>query len=220
MFPQFPIAGNPDNTICEEFSLNDLRNRAAWILAGGRSSRMGTDKALLEIDGQPLVAHVADTVSKVCGPVAIVGDPGRYGDLALSMRLRVIPDSHAGQGPLAGIEAALSATNCEANLVVACDMPNLDPGILEELFAVQTAFAADCVVPQYADRKTEPICAVYRRRCHSPIQEALESGVRSVIEAHRFLEARGFALRYLPVTQSDRFANLNTPNDVERYRHG
>ncbi len=92
---------------------------------------MGTDKALIEVDGLPLVVRVANNLAKVCGPVAIVGDPGRYGDLALSMRLRVVPDSYAGLGPLAGVEAALGATTSEANLVVACDMPALETDTLE-----------------------------------------------------------------------------------------
>jgi len=211
MFSEILKAVNLDNTICGESALSGSReNRAAWILAGGRSSRLGTDKALLEIDGRAMAAQVAERVSKVCETVAIVGDPDRYSCLGLS----VVPDSYPGQGPLAGIEAGLGATTADLNLIVACDMPALDAGILEELFAV----GADCAIPQYSDGKSEPLCAVYRRRCHAPIRDALESGVRRVIDAHRLLEAQGFAIRYVRVDQTDAFANLNTQVDVARYR--
>jgi molybdopterin-guanine dinucleotide biosynthesis protein A len=117
-------------------------------------------------------------------------------------------------GPLAGIEAALGATACEANLVVACDMPALDVGTLETLFAAE----ADCTVPQYLDGKLEPLCAVYSRRCHAAIRGALDAGVRKVTDALALLETQGFAIRYVRVASGEEFANLNTPADLARYR--
>jgi len=195
--------------------LSDLIQRAAWVLAGGRSSRMGTDKALLEIEGQPLVLRVADRLAEVCGSVAIIGEgtlsnPGQYANLGL----RVVPDSFPGLGPLAGIEAALAATSAEANLIAACDMPSLDASALEALFAA----GGDCAVPRHADGRIEPLCAVYHRRIHARVRELLESGIRGVTEALRLLETGGFALRYVQVTARDTFANLNTPEDLARYR--
>lgn len=184
--------------------------RAAWVLAGGRSSRMGTDKALLEIGGRPLVLLVADRLSEVCGSVAIIGTPDLYANLGL----RVVPDSFPGQGPLAGIEAALAASSVEANLIVACDMPSLSAEALEALFEA----GGDCALPRHADGKIEPLCAVYHRRCHARVRELLESGIRGVTEALRLLETEGFALRYVQVTARETFANLNTPEDLERYR--
>src|ERR1700728_3371496 len=97
-------------------------NRAGWVLVGGRSRRMGANKALIEIGHQPLARRVAAEIGKLCGRVALVGDPGLYDGLGLP----VIPDRFTGQGPLAGIEAALGNTTVEWNLVVACDMPALD----------------------------------------------------------------------------------------------
>jgi molybdopterin-guanine dinucleotide biosynthesis protein A len=171
---------------------------------------MGTDKALLEIGGRQLVLRVAAEVSKVCGSVAIVGDPARYG----STGFRVIPDSYPGYGPLAGIEAALAATAAHQNLIVACDMPALHSEALEALFAA----GGDCAVPQYSDGKLEPLCAVYNRRCHARIREALDAGVRRVTDALRLLAADGFEVRYVPVACGETFANLNTPGDLARYR--
>ena len=146
-------------------------NRAGWVLVGGRSCRMGTNKALLEMDGQPLFRRVAEEIGKICGTVSLVGDPIVYGGLGLP----VIPDRFPGLGPLAGIEAALNATNAEWNLLVACDMPSLDASILEELFVASEG--TDGAVPSYGDGRIEQLSAVLHARCHAAIWHALETGV-------------------------------------------
>lgn len=171
---------------------------------------MGADKALLDIDGRPLALRIADKLSTVCGFVGLVGDPARYGSLGFP----VIPDSYPGQGPLAGVEAALGATSTDANLIVACDMPALVPEILGALLETH----ADCAMPRYPDGMIEPLCAAYSRRCHAAIREALESGIRKVTDALRHLEARGFALSYLAVATRDPFENLNTPDELLAFR--
>ncbi len=173
---------------------------------------MGADKALIEVGDQPLAQRVAARIGQVCGQVSLVGEPERYGGLGLP----VVPDRFPGQGPLAGIEAALGATAADWNLVVACDMPSLDTGILEALFAAAAAGpGADGAAPAYGDGRVEPLCAVLHTRCHAAILAALEAGVRRVTEALARLE-----LRYIPVATDRSFANLNTPEDLERFRNG
>jgi molybdenum cofactor guanylyltransferase len=193
-----------------------LENRAGWVLVGGRSSRMGADKALLEIGNRPLASRVAAEIGKVCGSVTLVGDPQRYGGLGLP----VVPDRFPGQGPLAGIEAALGATTAEWNLIVACDMPALDVSILDALFETAQSGGADCAAPKYNDGRIEPLCTVFHARCHAAILAALEAGVRKVTEAiaSPSLKAQ-LKIRYVRVASPDSFANLNTPEDLERYRN-
>src|SRR5271165_4394157 len=152
MFPMPQGVVSTDGTILGTLG---VQSRAGWILAGGRSSRMGVDKALLEIDGQPLVSRVAREAAKVCAPVSLVGDPAVYGHLGFP----VIPDRFPGRGPLAGIEAALGATEADWNLLLACDMPALETAVLESLFAA----GGDCALPRYPDGTVEPLCAVYHR---------------------------------------------------------
>jgi len=187
-------------------------DRAAWVLVGGRSSRMGSDKARAESKGRAMALRVADKAAVVCPSVALVGDPALYGDLGLP----VIADRFPGQGPLAGIEAALAATRVDANIIIACDMPSLRENLLEELFTPD----ADCVLPRHDDGKLEPLCAVYRRSCHPVIREALQAGIRKVTDALRLLEGSGLAIRYIRVSNPSLFANLNTPEDWRRYHHG
>ena len=169
---------------------------------------MGADKARAQSDGRALALRVADSAATVCGTVSLVGDPLIYAELGLP----VVADRFPGQGPLAGIEAALAATSCEANLIIACDMPSVRENLLEELF---TATGGDCVVPQNDDGRTEPLCAVYQRHCHPVILAALEAGVRKVKDA-----LRSFEIRYVRVSDPASFANLNTPEDWRRFHHG
>ena len=95
-------------------------------------------------------------------------------------------------------------------------MPALGSASIEQLFDLN----ADCALPQYEDGRVEPLCAVYHRRCHAPVRAALESGIRKITDALRSLEAAGFAVRYLPVANAEPFANLNTPDEVQKYLNG
>lgn len=183
--------------------------RAGWVLVGGRSSRMGTDKALLDAGKGPLALEIASQVAKSCAEVSLVGDPVRYSSLGL----HVVGDNFPGLGPLSGIEAALGATQAEWNLIVACDMPFLDRGIFELLFTEAAGF--DCAVPQHPDGRLEPLCAVYHRRCHPAIVSALESGIRKVTDA-----LQGLAVRYVLMASEAAFANWNTPQDIRNRTHG
>jgi molybdopterin-guanine dinucleotide biosynthesis protein A len=216
MFSLTRVVVKVDDTILAVLS---KLSRAGWVLTGGRSSRMGTDKALLEVDGRPLALRVADEITKVCGSVTLVGDPARYASLGLP----VVPDRFADQGPLAGIEAALSASEADWNLVVACDMPSLNAASIEALFAEAEASPAidaiDVVVPEHSDGKREPLCAVYHRRCAPAVREALDAGTRAVTAMQASLAAQS-RLRYVRVDWPEEFANLNTPEDVTRYRNG
>jgi molybdopterin-guanine dinucleotide biosynthesis protein A len=174
---------------------------------------MGTDKALAESAGRALALRVADAVSAaVAGNVSLVGDPAMYAELGLP----VVADGFPGQGPLAGIEAALRASQSQCNLIVACDMPAIHENLLEELFAVD----GDCALPRHDTGRVEPLCALYRRNCHTAVLAALENGIRRVTDALLFLAAQGLAIRYVRVSDPAAFANLNTPEDWQRYHHG
>ena len=166
---------------------------------------MGFDK------GEVMALGVVERVRSVCSEISLIGDPEKYAELGL----QVIPDNFSGEGPLAGIEAALRATTADANLIVACDMPAIRENLLEELFG----YEEDCVVPQHADGNIEPLCAVYRKSCHKAVKSMLESGIRGVIEAIRLFERHSLTVRYLRVSGAAEFANLNTPEDWRQY-HG
>jgi len=188
-----------------------MDSRAGFVLVGGRSSRMGRDKARLPLHGKTLVEHVASAVAEAAGSVTLVGAPDRYQSLGFP----ILPDSRPGAGPLAGIHTALSASRADWNLIAACDMPVISAPFLQSLLAAAESSAADCLIPSGASGLPEPLCAVYHSRCRAAIQAALDRGVRKVMDG---LAGLRIATRSVP--DSDWFRNVNTPEEWANYLHG
>jgi molybdopterin-guanine dinucleotide biosynthesis protein A len=189
---------------------------AGYVLVGGRSSRFGADKALAEWHGEPLARWVAERVRAAAASVTLVGSPECYQVLGLP----VVADETPGLGPLGGITAALNHSRADWNLVVACDMPYVTAEFLEYLVRLAQEDAADVVMPLDGEGQDEPLCAVYARRCHGPIDVAVRQGVRKVTEAFAGLRVRrvGHAA-YAALDPDERlFANLNTRDEMEAAR--
>lgn len=178
------------------------------MLVGGRSSRMGRDKALLSFRGIPLARSIAETVAHVAGSATLIGSPNLYSGLSL----RIIPDLYPGEGPLGGILTALSDSNAAWNLVVACDMPELNADFLRRLVAKAMESDSEVLMPVTADGRQQPLCAVYRRDCLPTLQAAFSTGIRAVTRALTAVRC----VR-LPVESSLPFQNVNTPEDWSAY---
>jgi molybdopterin-guanine dinucleotide biosynthesis protein A len=179
---------------------------AGFVLAGGESSRMGRDKALLTLEGEPLVARIAGIVEAVTGSATIIGPPERYAHLGFE----VIADRVAGAGPLGGIETALGLGRAPWNLVLACDLPAVDAALLRLLVDRAAGSRADCVIPRTAG--PEPLCAVYSESCAEHFRAALEAGVRKVTDA-----LAGLEVDWIEAPNFHKLTNLNTPKDLEAY---
>ena len=179
-------------------------NRAGFILVGGKSSRMGRDKALLPYRGTVLVSWIAREVETVTGTVTLVGAPDRYASLGR----HVIADSRAGCGPLAGIEAALRYSSADWNVIVACDMPGVTAALLENLLIQAAEQDCDCLLPVGATDFPEPLCAVWHVRCLAAIRSALNSNVRKITDALGSLR-----VVHAPSTGLGWAVNVNTPAD-------
>jgi len=181
--------------------------RSGFVLVGGASSRMGRDKALLEFRGRPLLDYVARQVLEAAGSVTLVGAPERY----TALGYQSIPDRQPGQGPLGGVEAALRSTKSEWNLIVACDMPQLEASFLEALLDEAEQNTCDCLVPLPAPGRPEPLCAAWHRGALGKVEAALKDGVRRMSDALQFLDTH-----YWPAGP-DWFANVNTPREWARH---
>ena len=178
---------------------------------------MGRDKASLELDGVPMLVRVADAV-RAAGTLEVVVAGASDGARRVAARhgLRVVEEPHPGAGPVSGIAAGLAAaaaSDHDTALIVACDLPALDPTGLASLRARLDGHAAagdpvDVVVAEGPDG-LEPLVAVWRIEATTVVDDALKSGggsVRSVLERLRVVTHDG-----LPPTSFD---NLNTPEDA------
>ncbi len=199
-----------------------MTDAAGYILVGGKSSRLGRDKALVEVGGTPLVLRVAQAVGAAVDEVTLVGAPEKYGHLGL----RVIPDQISGFGPLAGILAALEETSRPWNLVAACDMPNLTPDFLRFLLRRAVEEQAEILAPTDANGRPEPLCAVYASSCREAIRRAVEADRHKITDAFEGLRVIELApADYQQYEQQCEhggglFANLNTEQDLARAKLG
>lgn len=184
---------------------------SAFILAGGKSSRMGRDKAFLQLRGCTLVDHALKLAARVAGSAWIVGSSGKFAAFG-----PVIEDVYLERGPLGGIHAALTQTATDLNLMIAVDLPFLDPSFLEYLISRARETAAMVVVPKAAGR-LQPLCAVYRRSFAKVAERSLRAGrnridvlfadLRTRVIEPEELKENGFA--------EGMFRNVNTPQDWE-----
>ena len=146
------------------------------IQAGGRSSRMGRDKAHVQLDGRPLIEHVLAQVNGLTDDILITtNDQASLAHLELPMA----SDAEPGAGALPGLRTALAAATGEHVLVVAVDMPFLRRKLLAYLLALSPY--ADVVVPMW-DGRLQPTCAVYKREvCLGAVDAALAAGKQRMI---------------------------------------
>lgn len=188
---------------------------AGFILAGGASSRMGRDKALLELGGVPLIVCTARLVASVVGPATVIGDSAAF----RSLGLRTIVDDWPGAGPLGGIATALRASGAPWSLVVACDLPYLTRPWLEYAVARALASQADAVIPMNVSG-TEPLCALYHQRAEPSIRNALLTGNRKVKNAVEDLRVEIIEPSEWKAFDSEGylFKNMNAPSDYEEAR--
>lgn len=193
--------------------------RAGFVLAGGKSSRMGADKAFLEFGGQTLLDRALAVMATVCDRVTIVGDPAKFTKYrstndGFGKLEPVIADIYPGCGPLAGIQAALLQTTAELNVMLAVDMPFVSKELLAFLLAGAEKNDAMVTVPR-TGKGLQPLCAVYRRGFSGVAEQALRAGkykidaafadVSTVVVEESELAAAGFSERC--------FFNVNTPEE-------
>jgi len=189
---------------------------SAIIQAGGQSRRMGADKALIDYHGRPLLAHVIDTLRPLSDDVIVVANRSAvYGPIVDARGARLVPDYDPPSGPLGGLAAGLAAMEHDLAIVVACDMPLLNPDLLRYL--IERAAGVDAAVP-LTGQEFEPLHAAYRRSCLPAIRRRLANDQRRVVSF--FGDVRVIAVpeaewRLIdPDGQS--LSNLNTPDDLAR----
>jgi molybdopterin-guanine dinucleotide biosynthesis protein A len=182
------------------------------ILAGGKSSRMGRDKALMPVGGQRIVDRIVAQLGRYGSEtIVITNTPGDYRYLGLPLYGDVLPE----KGALGGLYTALYYASRPYALVVACDMPFVNQPLLDHLWAL--APQHDAVVPRL-NGEAEPFRAIYSRACLGPMRAALDAGKMRVISF--FPEVR---VRFVDEPEIDQFDpehvtffNVNTPDDLER----
>jgi molybdopterin-guanine dinucleotide biosynthesis protein A len=186
------------------------------ILAGGMSTRLGRNKALEPLAGQPLIGRVLTLLSSLTDEsVVVVNDEHRAAELPLPTDALVAVDVYPDSGSLGGIFTGLQAANGEWALVVACDMPFLNPSLLSRMLELSDGY--DVVVP-ILDGRPEPTHALYSKVCIPHMEERLQQGKLKITGFYEHVR-----VRYITESEVDRldpgrlsFFNVNTQDDLDR----
>jgi molybdopterin-guanine dinucleotide biosynthesis protein A len=181
------------------------------ILAGGQSSRFGSNKALALLHGKSLISHVTDIMSAIfTDHLLVTNTPEQYDFLNMPM----IKDQYPGMGPLAGIHAALMQINTSRAFVVACDMPNVSPELIRYLCSID-AQEYDVVIP-WLEKGQEPLFGIYHKKSLPIIDSFLQQKKCQVTMALKKLQVRRVNEDEILSVTDDLacFKNINRPADL------
>jgi molybdenum cofactor guanylyltransferase len=186
---------------------------AAIILSGGKSSRMGTNKALLKINEKTNIERIANTLRLLFDELILVtNDPETYKFL----EVKIVNDHYPGMGPLAGVHAGLIASNYDLNFVVACDMPFVSGELAEAL--VNNGAHYDAVIPVLNGRQ-QPLFSVFQKRTADQIGECIKNErlrMKHLLDDLHVLYMTEQELQAYSSVDLDRvFFNMNHPNEYE-----
>lgn len=199
-------------------------NVEAFVLVGGKSSRMGRDKALLELNGQPLIQRTADILNSLVAITTLVIS-ARHPDQPVNtnpysnFELPTLADRWPNVGPLGGIVTALAAAQTSWCVILACDMPFITTEwityllgrIAESESNSDSVAGIDVIIPK-TERGLEPLCAIYRTSCAPNLTVALGRGIRQITSALAELNLKAITedewRRFSP--DGNLFGNLNT----------
>ena len=184
-----------------------------FVLAGGKSSRMGQDKGLMRLGNQPLFLRAAEILAPIVHMVTLLAPPDLYGNLGFP----VIADLWPDQGPLAALCTGLISSDAEWNLFLACDLPRVSPKFMEFLAQRVRATHSDAVVPRTRDG-WQPLCGAYHARCLTVFQRAIQEHRLSIVELFEKLHPEAITsdeLASIGLSEAE-FLNVNTPEEWAR----
>ena len=177
------------------------------IMAGGSSTRMGTDKSMLPIESTPIIERTCERLSTCFEQILISADNK---DKFKFLGFEVVPDKIPEQGPLMGIASALEASSNEFNFVIACDIPHIELRYVRRIISEAVNSQADIAVPVAGDGQYEPLFAVYRKNALRAINKVLSSSGRKISDVFALCNVKKIDL-------GADLVNLNTTAEYEEF---
>jgi len=186
------------------------KNITAILLAGGKSSRMGTDKGFVHLNGSPFASHIIEAVRPLVGQIMIVSTNTAYDVFKLKRVEDIIRDA----GPLAGLFTALFYSETTYNLVLSCDIPLINGAVLNQLIE---GFDPETDVTQIqSNGKTMPLIAIYKKECMHACLYQLKRGERRLRAAVALLKTKTITL---DPELDPHVRNINTIHELKEIRN-
>ncbi len=178
------------------------------ILAGGKSSRMGTDKALLTFDGENFIKKLCNELEDFEEKVIARGNRSDIKDIFWS----IIPDRYPERGPIGGLHAVLSVCKSDAMFCVSCDMPLLQRSLVKDLCGYMSE-DIDAIIAVTADGRKHPLCGVYQKSILPVLEEQILADNNRMMMVLNKIRVKYITLDF---KDSQQLKNINTPEDYQR----
>ena len=172
------------------------------ILAGGKNSRMGSDKGMLKVGSKKIIERIIDAMKPVVDEIIIISNGNTYDYLGYKVFNDIIKDC----GPMGGIHTALSFSKTGKNLIVACDMPFLSSDILKQI--IDKSNDCDITVPEFLG-EVHPLCAIYSSLCRNKFSKFLENGEWKMKKVLIQFKTKKISF------SKNHFQNINTPEEYQ-----
>lgn len=189
--------------------MNDKQNIQAFILAGGKSSRMGSEKGLVALNGKPFVSHIIHTLLKITPAISILANNPLYEQFNYPVYEDIVKE----KGPLGGIYSGLMNTSSEINLFVSCDIPLINEELIR--FMVQRYVSNKVMVVSH-NGINEPLCGIYPASCISSIKNLLDMNELSVHKALQVLQADFLDISNETFYHKHLMYNINSPTELKK----
>ena len=189
----------------------NLNQITSIIVAGGKSTRMGQDKGLLDLEGKPMIQYGIETAKCLSDHIIVIASNKSYHCLGVP----VFPDVYIDKGPLGGIHSGLTHSKTDWNWVIGCDMPQINTGIVKYLF--NHLDKHQIIVPLWKG-KPQPLCALYNKNCVDALEYCIKKGKLKMSDVLSTLNVKFINITkglefYSPLL----FTNLNDQQDVDLF---
>lgn len=188
-----------------EPKMDKKQNITGVILAGGKNSRMGSDKGLLQVGGKSIIERQIEVLQPLVKEIIIIHNGDNYTELGHQIYKDIMPDC----GPMGGIYTALMVSQTAKIFVLSCDMPFISSELVKMI--IEKTENCEIAIPRNGE-KLEPLCAVYDQSCIETFRELLDQKALKMMDALKL-----FRVKELTITQEilakQPFTNINTPED-------
>lgn len=188
--------------------MTQTKNISAFILAGGKSTRMGSDKGLSLYRNKPFIKHIIDALSTKFKLITIISNTNNYN----SFGYPVIEDLIKDKGPLAGIYTGLTQSNLQQNLFVSCDMPLLKENLITHLIE-KADFTVDANIIIHNDKK-EPLCGIYNKNIAAELKSLLDKNQLSIIKALELFKVNYIDITNINGIETSSLMNVNSKKEL------
>ena len=180
----------------------------AFILAGGKSQRMGTDKGLLLLNGKPFVSHIFEAVKPIVGEnIVIVSSNADYDFLGYTRIEDIVPD----KGPVGGIHTALQQTETKLNFILSVDAPLVSTDLL--LWIFENRDDSYGMTQVQLEDKAYPLIAIYDQSLETAFEENLK---KNQLRLRQIINEVTHQTLLIPEKWSDQVKNINTPEEYQK----